>query len=64
MGRRYGRQDLERLFGRIRDTIPGVALRTTLIVGFPGETESDFETLMDFIQAERFNHVGVRPRPP
>jgi len=59
MGRRYGRQDLERLFGRIRDTIPGVALRTTLIVGFPGETESDFETLMDFIQAERFNHVGV-----
>jgi ribosomal protein S12 methylthiotransferase len=59
MGRRYVGKDLRLLFDRIRSTIPDVALRTTLIVGFPGETDSDFAILMDFIQAVCFNHVGV-----
>jgi ribosomal protein S12 methylthiotransferase len=49
----------EKLLARIRDRVPGVTLRTTFIVGFPGETERDFEELMSFIEAVRFDHVGV-----
>jgi ribosomal protein S12 methylthiotransferase len=49
----------EKLLGRIRDRIPGVTLRTTFIVGFPGETERDFDELMGFIQAVQFDHLGV-----
>ncbi len=48
-----------RLLERIRQTIPGVALRTSLIVGFPGETERDFEELCSFVQAAQFDHLGV-----
>jgi ribosomal protein S12 methylthiotransferase len=59
MGRRYDKQQLLDLFGRIRAKIPAAALRTTLIVGFPGETEEDFQELMDFIQEVRFDHLGV-----
>ena len=59
MGRIYGRRQLIELFDRIRARIPGAALRTTLIVGFPGETEADFETLMDFVDTVRFDHLGV-----
>lgn len=47
-----------RMIERIRRTIPGVAVRTSFIVGFPGETESDFQTLCDFIEAAEFDHVG------
>jgi ribosomal protein S12 methylthiotransferase len=53
------RQIYDRLLRRIRDSIPGVALRTTFIVGFPGETESDVEALCDFVTDHRFEHVGV-----
>src|SRR5262249_3731494 len=48
-----------RLLERIRRTIPGVALRTSMIVGFPGETDRDFEELSKFVQAAQFDHLGV-----
>jgi ribosomal protein S12 methylthiotransferase len=53
------RQLYDRLLGKIRDRIPGVALRTTFIVGFPGETESDVEALCGFVTDHGFEHVGV-----
>ena len=59
MGRQYTRGDLCRLFDRIRSQVPDAVLRTTLILGFPGETEKDFETLMRFIEDVRFDHLGV-----
>ena len=49
----------ERLLARIRDRVPGVTLRTTFIVGFPGETEADVRELADFVARMRFDHVGV-----
>src|SRR6202165_4640595 len=49
------------LLGRIRATIPGVALRTSFIVGFPGETEADFRELCDFVKATEFDWMGVFP---
>ena len=48
-----------KLIERIRRTIPGVALRTSMIVGFPGESAEDFETLCDFVQAAQFDRLGV-----
>ena len=53
------RQSYETLLDRIRTRVPGVALRTTFIVGFPGETEADVEELTDFVPAQAFDHVGV-----
>jgi ribosomal protein S12 methylthiotransferase len=47
------------LIERIRRTIPGVAIRTSMIAGFPGETEDDFTTLCDFVQAAKFDRLGV-----
>ncbi|HEY6340672.1 MAG TPA: 30S ribosomal protein S12 methylthiotransferase RimO [Bryobacteraceae bacterium] len=48
-----------RLIERIRRTIPGVAIRTSMIVGFPGESDKDFETLCDFVKAAEFDRLGV-----
>ncbi len=48
-----------RLIERVRRTVPEIALRSTFIVGFPGETERDFEELCRFLEAARFQHVGV-----
>ena len=48
-----------KLLDRIRRTIPGVAIRTSFIVGFPGESEQDFEELCQFTEAARFDHAGV-----
>ena len=48
-----------KLLERIRRTIPGVAIRTSFIVGFPGETERDFEELLQFVEAARFDRLGV-----
>jgi ribosomal protein S12 methylthiotransferase len=48
-----------KLIERIRRTIPGVAIRTSMIVGFPGETGADFEELCGFVEAARFDHLGV-----
>jgi ribosomal protein S12 methylthiotransferase len=53
------RASYERLLNRIRTRIADVALRTTFIVGFPGETDDDFATLQDFVKAIGFDHVGV-----
>jgi ribosomal protein S12 methylthiotransferase len=50
---------LERLLDRIRIRIPEVTLRTSFIVGFPGETEAAFERLVDFVRCQRFDRVGV-----
>jgi len=59
MGRHYDHKQLLDLFARIRSRVPGAAIRTTLIVGFPGETEADFKELMAFVEAVRFDHLGV-----
>lgn len=53
------RESLERLIGRVRDAVPGIAIRTTFITGFPGETEEDFEELIKFVQNCRFDNLGV-----
>jgi ribosomal protein S12 methylthiotransferase len=47
------------LLARIRERLPGVFLRTTLMVGFPGETDDDFEELLAFVDAARFDHLGA-----
>ena len=59
MGRRYGPEELRRLFRRIREIVPGATLRTTLIVGFPGETDRDFQEVLDFAEEIRFDHLGA-----
>ncbi len=60
MMRRPGRQrDVRELVGRIRARMPDVALRTSMIVGFPGETEEDFERLCDFVREMKFDRLGV-----
>lgn len=59
MGRRGTRKEYIKLIRNIRRTIPGVALRTTFIVGFPGETEDNFHSLVDFIEEIRFDRLGV-----
>jgi ribosomal protein S12 methylthiotransferase len=53
------RASYERLLTRIRARLPGVVLRTTFIVGFPGESEADYAELQDFVQSIGFDHVGV-----
>jgi ribosomal protein S12 methylthiotransferase len=59
MGRRYTKDNLYRLFDRIRDRVADAVLRTTVIVGFPGETDDDFEELLQFVEDVRFDHLGV-----
>ncbi len=53
------RAEIEALLERIRKGIPGVAIRSTFIVGFPGETEEEFEVLKNFLLEQRFDHVGI-----
>jgi ribosomal protein S12 methylthiotransferase len=59
MKRGGNRHSLERLIERVRRRVPGIAVRTTFISGFPGETEDDFEELMGFIKSVEFDRVGV-----
>jgi ribosomal protein S12 methylthiotransferase len=59
MRRGSGPEQLLRMLEKIRAAMPEVALRTSIIVGFPGETEGDFKTLMDFVSAAAFDHLGV-----
>ena len=59
MKRGGNRRSLERLIKRVRDRVPGIAVRTTFITGFPGETETDFEELLTFIRNVEFDRVGV-----
>ena len=59
MRRETTRAHIEDLIAKLRAGIPGVALRTTFIVGFPGETEVEFETLLDFLDRTRFERLGI-----
>jgi ribosomal protein S12 methylthiotransferase len=59
MRRETSRAHIEDLIGRLRSGIPGVALRTTFIVGFPGETEEEFAELLSFIEKTRFERLGI-----
>jgi ribosomal protein S12 methylthiotransferase len=59
MRRETSRAHIENLIDKLRDGIPGVALRTTFIVGFPGETDAEFASLLDFIQHVRFERLGI-----
>jgi ribosomal protein S12 methylthiotransferase len=59
MKRGGNRESLERLIARVRERVPGIAVRTTFITGFPGETEDDFEELMTFVRNVEFDRVGV-----
>jgi len=59
MRRETSRAHIEELIAKLRSGIPGVALRTTFIVGFPGETETEFETLLEFIGDTRFERLGI-----
>jgi len=59
MGRHANADDLLALFERIRQSVPGAALRTTVITGFPGETQENFEELVAFVGRVRFDHLGV-----
>ena len=61
MLRRVDRAATEDLLGRLRKAMPDLTLRTTFIVGFPGETEAEFEELREFVRASRFERVGVFP---
>jgi len=59
MKRGGNRASLERLIKRVRDRVPGIAVRTTFITGFPGETDEDFEQLLGFVKTVEFDRVGV-----
>ncbi|TVR89586.1 MAG: 30S ribosomal protein S12 methylthiotransferase RimO [Saprospirales bacterium] len=59
MKRQTSRQEMWSLIEKARQAVPGLTLRTTMIVGFPGETEEDFESLCDFVREARFDRMGV-----
>lgn len=59
MGRKGGKRFYSELIKRLREEIPGITLRTTMIVGFPGETEEDFEGLKRFVEEMEFDRLGV-----
>lgn len=59
MRRGVTREGQERILERVRRFVPDIAIRTTFIVGFPGETDQDFDVLRDFVASQRFDRVGV-----
>ena len=59
MNRRTSKEDIENLIKKIRDKIPDVTLRTSLIVGFPGETKEDFNQLLEFVKTTKFDKLGA-----
>ncbi|GFO63003.1 30S ribosomal protein S12 methylthiotransferase RimO [Geomonas paludis] len=59
MKRRSGEADIRALIAKLRKEIPDIAIRTSLIVGFPGETNEDFKTLLQFVEETRFDRLGV-----
>ena len=61
MNRRHTRAETETIVNRLRERIPGLVLRTTFIVGFPGETDAEFEELLQYVEATRFERLGVFP---
>ncbi len=64
MKRGLGGDGTRELVRRLRAAIPGLALRTTMLVGYPGETEDDFEELLEFVREARFERLGVFPYSP
>ncbi len=61
MNRRHTRDETLAILGRLRETIPGLVLRTTFIVGFPGETDAEFDELLGFVRDQKFERLGVFP---
>lgn len=61
MKRRHTKAEALALIAKLRKAIPDIALRTTLLVGYPGETEEDFEELMEFVRETKFDRLGVFP---
>ncbi|WP_337470358.1 radical SAM protein, partial [Acidaminococcus fermentans] len=61
MHRRDTREQVEELLAKLRKRMPDICLRTTFIVGFPGETDGQFQELLDFVRKERFQCAGVFP---
>ena len=61
MGRRTNQRELREMIARLREKIPDICLRTTLISGFPGETQEDFEELYNFVDEMEFDRLGVFP---
>ena len=59
MGRRHTKETLNRVIQKLREAMPDIAIRTTLITGFPGETEEEFQETMEFIENSRFDRLGV-----
>jgi len=59
MGRRTTKQELKDVINKLRENIPDIALRTTLITGFPGETQKDHEEMLDFVDEMEFDRLGV-----
>ena len=59
MKRQITREEMEELILAVREKVPGICLRTTLIAGFPGETEDDIEELKMFLERQRFDRVGI-----
>lgn len=64
MNRRGSKKDIIKLVDKLRQSIPGVTLRTTFIVGFPGETEQEFIELLNFMEEVKFERAGVFPYSP
>ena len=59
MQRRVNRQETEELLAKLRERIPNLVMRTTFITGFPGETDAEFEELVEFVGEQRFERLGV-----
>ena len=59
MGRMTNRREIEEIVGKLREQIPEICLRTTLITGFPGETEAQHREMLEFVRKMEFNHLGV-----
>ncbi len=59
MRRGITREKTEELIAQIREKVPGIALRTTLIAGYPGETEADFQEMYDFVKNSKFDRLGI-----
>ncbi len=58
MNRDVNHQQLREILARVRERVPGVAIRTSVMVGFPGETEEDFNDLLQFVAEQKFRHLG------
>lgn len=59
MGRRTNKQEIKDIVGKLRTSIPDIIIRTTLITGFPGETQENFEEMMEFVDEMEFDRLGV-----